>query len=183
MIEFLIKLVGKTHLPYMTCKITAKDFLLMQKELQAGDVILSHCNGFISNWLIGDFYTHAAIYSAYNTIVEATGEGVHSKHLFDYLKDLDYLIVLRYKNLSIDQTVFYNLLAKTLGKKYDYTFEQSAERFYCSELIDYLFKNLDIGYNSIREKYLWKSVVTPQSFLKHPQFQIVYKSEANKHEA
>jgi uncharacterized protein YycO len=115
-------------------------------------------------------------------IVEATGEGVHSKHLFDYLKDLDYLIVLRYKNQAIDERVFYNLLAGVIGKPYDYTFNKGIDRFYCSELIDYLLNSLNIGYNAIKSKYLYREVVTPQSFLLHPQFAIVYKSENNKHE-
>ena len=161
-------------MPFPRRKIKAVHYLLAKHNLRPGDIILTKTNGYLSNLFIGK-WTHAGIYSGYDSVVEATTEGgVGEKHLIDFLLTKDKIKIIRPVNLT-DQFIRLAIRrAKShIGKPYDFKFQPSTNAFYCSELLLYA---LQIDTLKTVNRYGTETFI-PDDFLKYSkEFGEVYEA-------
>lgn len=110
---------------------------------EPGMAILTHTDYNLLNLLIPGRWDHAMLYSGYDTIIEATAEGVHEKSLQLALSHCDSICLLKPLFASKDLMDKAVGVARTqLGKEYDYNFEYQLdgdEKLYCSELAWYVY--------------------------------------------
>lgn len=112
----------------------------IMNKIEPGDILLCQAGYNLSNVFIRGKFTHAAIWCG-DVIVEAIGDGVVTADLTEWIMHHDHVVILRHKNLTPEQRANAAKVAKEqLGKPYDFTFENSDEAFYCSELVRYSYE-------------------------------------------
>jgi len=128
--------VGKTHLPFVKKKITAKHYREAKDCLKPGYVMLGKRHGEASNLLIPGYWPHAAIYVGANQVVEAVGEGVRITDLIDFMLSRDEVAI--FKPTFAEENIL-KLAAEwarqQVGKPYDFRFEMNNLAFYCAEIV------------------------------------------------
>lgn len=135
----LLKFLGEM---YPERKVTTSFVETVKANIETGDVFVTRENMVATNLLIGGKFTHAAIYIGKNTVVEATGIGVHKVPLEKFLYEKDHVCILRHASLSAGEKISAAQKAiKACGTPYDFSFASSHKAFYCAELVWYCYKN------------------------------------------
>lgn len=88
--------------------------------------------------------THASLYLGRKKFVEAVGDGVQVTSLHHFFTEYDTLVVMRLPGHSKNRrrkikTAIKHAL-KQVGKPYDFDFSGRANKFFCTELVNYAFK-------------------------------------------
>lgn len=174
MVEFFSKFIAKFYVPFNHRKVVAFDYRIIARTIKPGDLILCRANGYLSNIFIGQ-YTHAALYVGHEKVIEATTEGVVKSDIIDLLLKRDKVLILRPKflyPLEINQSI--RRAHVSLGKKYDFKFQQDIKSFYCSEIVLYCYSKPGIFKLS---KKFGTLIFSPDDFLKnkHENFEVIYE--------
>jgi len=176
----VVKIIGKLHMPW-TKKNVIHHYAEIMRVLKPGHVILSTTYGEISNIFNPGKYKHAILYvgvhefpyGKYPAVIEATGEGVHIRPLFECLASKDNIAIMEWK-LPYTANAFKSAMVwafKQIGKGYDYRFlldqgKIGMQNFYCSEYV-YSFWHLMDSTNHFRlRKVMGTYTVIPDDFYK-----------------
>lgn len=198
--SFLKTLIGDTHLVRGIClppniiiglgesKSKTKLYRKITKILQAGDIIVTKSEWYLSNLFIPGKYKHAIVYvgalseqnqmlpqctSIYQTAyprmcVHATSEGVKTEDLLSILLHIDKLAIFR---SSTDQPLGPELIAytalKQLGKKYDFSFNWlNNDQLCCTELVDLALASVNIFPKQVKHPVTRKLITLADCYLK-----------------
>ena len=163
----VMRIIGRLHLPFTRKLVTAADYRVALPTLAVGDVLLSRCRGEVSNCVIPGFYTHAALYIGEERVLEATGAGVHTSDLVDFVMRKDFIAILNpaFASPAIEKKAA-QIAVGAEGRPYDYGFTSSEDAFYCAELIAWSYSEAMKPGESPFEYRLTLGVptVTPQDF-------------------
>jgi len=148
--------------------------------LQDGDWILTRSYSAIGDAITtvtpGEDVSHAQIYDAKNdTVIEATGEGVHETPLAHVIATNHHLIIVRPRGMTDEQRAHMVKRARSrIGDGYDYTGLLGVDdpsRLYCSELVWWASQ----GELRTGDHY---AVIAPSDLLKYGD--VVYQSGARE---
>jgi hypothetical protein len=131
------KVVGKIHIPHV-CAVTDTDYREINSLLLPGMVFLTRTNWNLTNLLIPSEsgYKHGAIYVGNGIVVEATGKGVATAWLEEFLCSKDKVRVLFPLFADAEERKEAARFAMTLvGRPYDYEFKSGLEALYCFEVV------------------------------------------------
>jgi hypothetical protein len=133
-IKPIARLFFKIKIPHRR-KITYENYIAIESKLLDGDVILTRTNYTLANLFIKGYWIHAGIYRQ-GEVLHATVPVVRADNLRDFLLQYDDIRILRYTNRNHDiGKAIGNIAIQMLGKKYDYFFEDTKKRLYCSEMV------------------------------------------------
>jgi len=137
--------------------------------VQEGDVLLRRFDGYLNSYFIPGYWNHAGVYlgGESNKVLHAVAEGVIMETLFDFCKT-DHVIVLR-PQFDIDFIELSNKIQSTLSKKTKYDFSFNFEEntdLSCTELIWFLYKDLDSKLVLDETKFLKMKILPPDSIIK-----------------
>ena len=140
-------------------KIKGPETRAILNVIEPGDILLRRYSNYLGSKFIPGYYSHVAIYVGENTVVHMLGSGIVSEDILTFLR-CDDICVLRSKNrYEAEQAVINVYKHLEAGVPYDYNFDHdSAERFYCTELIDNC-------YDYKVKKLLNKRQIMPDDFL------------------
>lgn len=138
-------------------------------NLSPGDILLRRYSHYVGSVVIPGHFSHAGLYIGNDEVIHMLGKGIAKEDILTFMRCDDMAIVrVRDESLvapAIDQ-------AKEWYSKeieYDYNFETSKERFYCTELVDVCYGNL------IRSKMGNKEIIMPDAFLDKEFFNLVWR--------
>ncbi|MCK9439345.1 MAG: YiiX/YebB-like N1pC/P60 family cysteine hydrolase [Candidatus Caldatribacteriota bacterium] len=137
------------------------------KSLQPGDVLLRRYSNYLGSVLIKGFWSHAAIYVGYNTVIHAVGEGIIEEDILTFMR-CDSIEILRHPNLDIINNAIDKAI-KMAGKnlEYDFNFTSGNDKYYCTEFVDEC-------YNNCVSKFIKFKIIFPDDFEKCKEFEIIY---------
>jgi len=146
----LLFFFGATIIKERKNLLTEDDFKNAKKVLEKGDVILVGGLKRLSSLIIKGPVTHSIIYTGWNCAVHSIADGVVTIHLHDLLCEYDTMLILRHKKANrkkIRKVIAYAF--EQVGRPYNFEFNLNKNKFYCTELVYYAFKNagLEIGVN------------------------------------
>jgi hypothetical protein len=141
--------------------------------LKPGMVILTHKDFELTNLFINGYWTHTAIVTSEDTVVEAISKGVVTKPLQTFLSTVDDFLILKPRFCSFESMRSASEHVKQfVGFPYNFTFRPDEDSVYCSELIFRAYSRTPewdtIARNSkedVREFYDG-SILLPHSFSK-----------------
>jgi len=113
--------------------------------LKMGDILLRRWDGYISNWFIPGYWSHAGVYVGNNKVVHATpSKGVHEEDILGFLR-ADSIAVLRVPNMTeLNSGKIIRRSREILGRNYDHAFEgMDNEMFYCFEVVAYVLSDFE----------------------------------------
>jgi uncharacterized protein YycO len=159
MLNLIIKLISKIHMPYNHKKMSEAECVAILNIVRSGDIILTHTKGELSSVFL-NHWGHAAIYANWG-LFEAVTAGVKESDLMFFLSRKDDVLILR-PRFVIDHEKLERYCKYAIGTNYDYSFESGAEKLYCFELVaDALITsssiNIDKKRTPLGKKYLAKS--------------------------
>jgi uncharacterized protein YycO len=170
--DWLLKLTGDIYLSkrpmFLMYKpqlhlITGDEIRSILYVISPGDVLLRRWNGYLNTIFTGGSYGHAGLYIGKNTVIHATGQGVIEEDILDFCR-ADSLCVLDVKNGDTKAAI---KIAKQLrGAGYDYDFQSTNKKYYCTELADYCY--LGVFRNDYKE-IAGNSVLLPDAIRKSLQ--------------
>lgn len=142
------ELIGKVHMPFSVKAITEDEVHEALNLALPGMVFATRTRGQLDNLPIPGFWCHNATVEDSWHVVEATGEGVLSNGIFNFLLKKDYAVLLRPRFATVEQMAAAAAFIKDqIGAGYDYNFLDVVEteqeiktsvvkdrRFYCSKL-------------------------------------------------
>lgn len=105
-------------------------------RLKPGMVILTHKDFEFTNLFIRGYWTHTAIITGENQVIQADRRGVVTESLYDYLRRADDFIIL--SPVFCGEAAMAHAVShvrKYLGYPYNFTFDWRAGSVYCSELV------------------------------------------------
>ena len=140
---FFIQYKPKFH------KLKGSDIRKVINELQPGDVLLRRYDGYLNVLLTPGFYSHSGIYIEKNTIMHMLGSGLVKEDILNFCKT-DSICILRCNNPELLKEALIEIeRVKILELEYDYEFETTDNQYYCTELIDLIYKgNYEGNYTS-----------------------------------
>ena len=104
--------------------------------LPPGMLILTHKDFKLTNLFINGYWTHAAMVTSADTVVEAISKGVVTKSLETFLTTVDDFLILRPRFCSPESMRSASEQAKGfVGYPYNFTFQPDKDSVYCSELV------------------------------------------------
>ena len=104
--------------------------------LTPGMLILTHKDFKLTNLFINGYWTHAAMVTSADTVVEAISKGVVTKSLETFLTTVDDFLILRPRFCSPESMRSASEQAKGfVGYPYNFTFQPDKDSVYCSELV------------------------------------------------
>ncbi len=131
----LTKLIALTHAPFSRKLIDGRVYFHLRDRLKPGCVLLSRVRGEFSNFFIPGFFSHAAIYTGRETVIEAVTAGVRETDLVTFLTRKDYVVVVDpIWPTESERARAIAWATRQLGKPYDYEIELGYKTFYCFEL-------------------------------------------------
>ena len=169
-----------------------KDLIKAKYLLKRGDVVLWGNLREVSALFIKGPVTHASLYEGRRTFIEAIGDGVQHNHLHHFFTTYDTMIVLRLpektknKQKKIDLAI--NHAEAQIGKPYDFDFTGRANKFFCSELVNYAYRKAKHNTkletvmhfhpkDSLMKKLIIASrALHPIAFAENGNFDIIYVS-------
>jgi len=132
-IRVAIKINWRFGRPYR-CRSANAD--VIKPLLTPGMLILTHKDYELTNLFIIGYWTHAAMVTSTNTVVEATSHGVVTKPLVAFLSTVDDFLVLRPQFCSPESMNTAGEQAKKfVGFPYNFSFQPDNGSVYCSELV------------------------------------------------
>ncbi len=179
----LTRWIGKVHAPFSKKRITSKDYYKIKELIRPGDVLLVRTRGEFTNLFIPSHYTHGAIISINDEVIEALGEGVILKDLIDFLFSKDEVILLRAKFAAPSEALEACWFAeRKIGKPYDYLFKPNNDSFYCFELIYAAYQHALKNNSSwkLRETLGTPTVIGDDFTNAKEKWEIIYNSKEGK---
>jgi hypothetical protein len=132
-----------------------------KKLLNPGDIILVGGLRRLSSYVIKGPVTHSMIYLGHNHVIHAVIDGVETDSLYEIFCEFDTMVILRTVDHLLAPKTYNKKIKKLIeyakskiGKPYDFEFEPSKTKFYCTELLFYAFKEagIDTGLQLVRKK-------------------------------
>jgi hypothetical protein len=149
-------------------KVKGPDMRAVLNRLQAGDVLLRRYSHYLGSVLISGHFSHAAIYVGDNKVIHMLGDGVVEEDILTFMR-CDDIAVLRCKYPNVIEYAINSARAyKKLGVEYDYDFDASPKRFYCTEFVDNC-------YDYPVKKETKGKIILPDDFLRCSFFRVVFK--------
>lgn len=198
-ISIFKRILSQFIFAFLVTKITLRknhleevDYLLADKLIQKGDLILVGGFRAVSGLFMGKFFTHSLLYIGEGDCIHADADGVDTISFAELFMAYDTLIILRPKikenyTETINQAI--NFAQKQIGKPYDFYLEHRHDRYVCTQLINVSFKNagFDTGVgirDEIRQNFLWifwriRKVVRADDFLRG-NFETIFVSQSLK---
>ena len=143
-----------------------------------------------SSLLIKGGLTHASLYIGRKKFVEAVGDGVTVNSLHHFFTEYDTMVIMRLpqdtknRDVKIKRAITHAL--KQVGKPYDFDFTGRANKFFCTELVNYAFKKakhntkLDtmgrFKGNIIKKLITASRALHPSDFVERGNFDIIFMS-------
>jgi len=119
--------------PYKCEKVNADE---IRPLLKPGMVILTHKDFEMTNLFINGYWTHAAIVTSEDSVVEAISKGVVTKPLQTFLTTVDDFLILKPRFCSPESMESASEHVKQfVGYPYNFTFRPEEDSVYCSELV------------------------------------------------
>jgi uncharacterized protein YycO len=104
--------------------------------LEPGMVILTHKAYEMTNLFINGYWTHTAIVTSEDSVVEAISRGVVTKPLDKFLTTVDDFLILKPRFCGTESMKSASEHVKRfLGYPYNFTFRSEEDSVYCSELV------------------------------------------------
>ena len=104
--------------------------------LKPGMVILTHKDFELTNLFINGYWTHSAIVTSEDSVVEAVSKGVVTKPLESFFTTVDDFLILKPRFCSSESMKSASENVKQyVGYPYNFTFRPEEDSVYCSELI------------------------------------------------
>jgi hypothetical protein len=104
--------------------------------LTSGMLVLTHKNYELTNLFISGYWTHAAMVTSADTVVEAISQGVVTKSAETFFATVDDFLILKPRFCSQESMrTAGDQAAEYVGYPYNYTFRPDEDSVYCSELI------------------------------------------------
>jgi len=152
-------------------KINGRDQREIIDVLKIGDVFLRRYDHYLSGLMIPGYFTHAAIYVGDDKIIHVLGGGMCYEDVLTFLR-CDSAVVLRFKDQSIAKIAIKKAYEQLKNRvEYDFDFDtDSAERFYCTEFVDFCF---DYPVKTT----ITRKTILPDDFLISGKFDIVWCKE------
>ncbi len=167
-----------------------EDYVLAEKLIKTGDLVLAGGFRAVSGLFMGKFFTHSLLYIGDGNCIHADADGVDTISFKELFSAYDTLIVLRPKiKENYEETVAraISFAQKQMGKPYDFYLEHRKDRYVCTQLINASFKEagFDTGVglkDEIRQNFLWifwriRKVVRADDFLRG-EFETVFVSKS-----
>ncbi len=137
------------------------DFIRSTHTLRKGDVVLVGSLRRLSSYVIEGPVTHGLLYIGKRRFIHAIGDGVEYVSLHDFFCEYDTMVILRSKKANREEiSRIIECAKKQVGKPYDYEFTRDAEKFYCTELIEYVYEKAGCSCGVKKEK-----ICTPVDFI------------------
>ncbi len=144
---------GSTIIHTRENNLSSRDKRNARKELEPGDVILVGALRRMHSLYIGGIFTHALMYVGAGMCIHAIAHGVGTVSLHDVLSEYDTMAILRHKKRNkekIKKAIQY--AEQQIGKPFDFTFENDADKLYCTELLQHAFTKGHMGMKKIAKK-------------------------------
>jgi len=135
-----VKLICRVNAPYSIKEMTEKRCEDIIKAASTGDIILIRTKGEFTTALQPDYWTHSMIFPGTNLVVEATTKDVKLTNAMYALARTDDAILLRPK-FKFDKVDMTKYALSRVNAHYDFSFDESDEKFYCHELTTKVFMN------------------------------------------
>lgn len=120
-----------------------QDLLMARIILKKGDIALWGNLRETSSLFIHGALTHASLYIGNKKFVEAIGDGVTYNSLHHFFTEYDTLVILRLPRFVNNRRKKIKLAVehaeKQVGKPYDFGFSRGADKFFCTELVNYAY--------------------------------------------
>jgi len=171
---------------FLVTKITLRknhleeaDYLMANKLVEPGDLILAGGFRAVSGFFMGKFFTHSLLYIGQGECIHADSDGVDTISFKELFTAYDNLTILRPQiKENYDGTIKKTIVfaRAQIGKPYDFYLEHRHDRYFCTQLINDSFKSagFDTGVgikDKIRQNFLWifwriRKVVKADDFLR-----------------
>ena len=188
----ILKLIDHVRAPFITSQMCLGDAVTILNTLQPLDIILSIETGYIVNVINPGKWKHAIIYLGKDEnnipmIIEAIGQGVVRRNLYECLANKNYIAICRLKeNITKKQVQNgVNFATAQIGKTYDYNFDMETSRkfqsFYCSELAYYTIKEAapDAQF-TLKESFGVNTVIPSDFYNAKKYFDVVFETKEVK---
>ncbi|MCX6245028.1 MAG: YiiX/YebB-like N1pC/P60 family cysteine hydrolase [Bacteroidetes bacterium] len=154
-------------------KCAGADAAAITPLLKPGMVILTHKDYELTNLFINGYWTHTAIVTSEDTVVEAISKGVVTKPLQTFISTVDDFLILRPRFCSHESMKSASEHVKQfVGFPYNFTFRPDEDSVYCSELIFRAYSRTPEWDTLARtskedvQEFYDGSILLPQSFSK-----------------
>jgi uncharacterized protein YycO len=156
------------------------DIKRAKRLLKQGDIILVGGLRRLSSYVIRGPVTHSMIYLGHNRVIHAVADGVEIDHLYEIFCEYDTMMILRTVDHRLAPKTYHKKIKKLIeytkskiGKPYDFEFEPSKTKFYCTELLFYALEHAGIntGLQLVRKKM----PLSPTQFISN-HFHIIFLS-------
>lgn len=152
--------------------LTDADLRRAAAVMEKGDIILVGALRRLSSMVIGTPVTHAILYVGYRTFVHSIPDGVVEASLHQVFTEYDTIVVLRAKSSDYKKIGLATAsVVKEIGKPFDFEYKDDQAKFYCSELINYAYKEANIS-TCIDST---EKLIHPKRFI-NPCFDVIYTS-------
>ncbi len=170
-----------------------KDFIRAKLILKKGDIALLGNLREASSLFISGPVTHAALYVGHKKFIHAITDGVQYSTLHHFFTEYDTLIIMRLpkkvKNRKRKIREAIKNAKLQIGKPYDFDFNGKSDKFFCTELVNYVYtkakhdtKLKTVGkFRKSKQKIIKKWIsatraLHPVKFVEEGNFRTVYLS-------
>lgn len=155
-------LYGKT-----SYQIKGTDIRFILNMIKPGDVLLRRYNHFIGSMLVPGHFSHVGLYVGDNSVYHMTFTGIVKEDILTFTR-CDSMCLLRPYRGDVNQAI--SIANEYLVKEipYDFNFESTLDRMYCTELIDK-------AYDSPVGRYNYGEVIMPDEFMECGFFEVIWK--------
>jgi len=127
-------------------KTTGADIQKFISTVKVGDLVFRRHDGYLNTYFTPGFWGHVGIVVSPSEVIHAIEKGVVKELLLDFCRT-DHMCVARFKKANSENIQYAVSTANTLlGLDYDYEFETTNSAYYCTELIDFCYKNVFAPY-------------------------------------
>lgn len=149
-------------------KLKGNEMRMIMDDVKAGDILLRRYDGYLNVLLTPGFYSHSGICIKDNkTIMHMLGQGLVKEDILNFCKT-DSICILRCNDSDLLKEALIEIeRVQSLNLEYDFEFETTDNQYYCTELIDLIYKGL--FKNNYTQSY-GKKVLIPDSLLLNNKF-------------
>lgn len=115
-------------------KVRASHIRQCIKKMRAGDLILRGFDHYLDGFFIKGQFSHTGVVLNKTTVVHAIAEGVCRIDIWDYLKECDRFILIRFTKLDSRKALAWARRAYKMNLPYDFEFNKRTRKaVYCHE--------------------------------------------------